>query len=593
MAAGFGSLAVSSGKGHLLIPASQVITTASGVSYAFWVKCLDRTVAREVFKTTGDPSNGGGTYRAGIYTASIRPDATNYGMQVTIPTTSSAHTTFEFDGCYPDDSNWHHVVISWNPSTSLRLWIDNSEKTLTSGVPNFAGAGSSGRAVQLGGWAYPGTTGLDGALAHFAIWRNWSISATDVARLYHGESPLTVTPASLAVYAPLHEPPDGVLVTRDTNAHSAVVTGNIATWSTTTVSTTHSITLPSGMTVGNTVFCMFRGSGGGTITTPAGWSQVHGNTSAGPSYCWRRTVDGTEGASLAITVSVATAGAGIAWEIDAAVGSFAAVTATTFTHAAITSTIPTTRPRKNLAWVMYQQCPATQATPSAGWTVLARAETTPGSTSTSDVSAVLAISDATTVKETTDAADMPTWTVGATTNPRSYSAAWSDRDPTNITTYKGAHCWDVGTVDGPRAKGRRRSARILTFPSPVGGGPTYVDLAGTDDSVSAGASAAVDLDVGLAGTDASVSAATGETAGVTDLAGTDASASSASGAVALDVGLAGTDASASASVAEISTGKILGKVSAVDVAASAAVRVRVVSAAGRVRARQITIQGDA
>lgn len=77
-----------------------------------------------------------------------------------------------------------------------------------------------------------------------------------------------------------------------------------ATSAQTTSSTTHTVTLPSGITSGDLLVIFIRAGGNSvTINTPTGWTLLTSRSSSGRTSIFYRVADGTEGATRTITTS--------------------------------------------------------------------------------------------------------------------------------------------------------------------------------------------------------------------------------------------------------------------------------------------------
>lgn len=99
---------------------------------------------------------------------------------------------------------------------------------------------------------------------------------------------------------------------------SPAVVGTAAETAVATASTSHVVNLPAGDTVGNLfIAVMAKGSAGTTpgVNALAGWSELLDEAIVLGQYIAYRTVDGTEGATTTFTLSSATRGAWIVYEI--------------------------------------------------------------------------------------------------------------------------------------------------------------------------------------------------------------------------------------------------------------------------------------
>lgn len=96
--------------------------------------------------------------------------------------------------------------------------------------------------------------------------------------------------------------------------------GGTATTNGTTATTSAVINLPTGITAGETLLVLLRIAVGGTITWPAGWTRVFvssGDASDDTTECRWRKADGTEGASITVTIP-SSKFAALAWRITGA-----------------------------------------------------------------------------------------------------------------------------------------------------------------------------------------------------------------------------------------------------------------------------------
>ena len=100
--------------------------------------------------------------------------------------------------------------------------------------------------------------------------------------------------------------------------------------------TSHTVSLPAGIQVGETLVVFFAYRGGGTTTDPSGWTSNNAFINSTPSPTVRtrvltRVADGTEGASITVTTGVAAVSAHQSFRISGALNGLSGVESDEFT----------------------------------------------------------------------------------------------------------------------------------------------------------------------------------------------------------------------------------------------------------------------
>jgi len=81
--------------------------------------------------------------------------------------------------------------------------------------------------------------------------------------------------------------------------------------------TSHTISLPAGITAGDYLVMVFAKDGAsGTVTPPSGWTQKQGGTGVDAAYVFDRTADGSESGTVTVSTSVSDSSSAIVWRIS-------------------------------------------------------------------------------------------------------------------------------------------------------------------------------------------------------------------------------------------------------------------------------------
>jgi len=121
-----------------------------------------------------------------------------------------------------------------------------------------------------------------------------------------------------------------------------------------TDSTSHTVNLPSGISVGDLLIVFFVSDGNPTITFPSGWTQLFNvnNGSVVRFGAWYRIADGTEGSTINVTTSASEQSAHISYRIINYSGVPEAGTATTgFSSLPDPPTLTPSWGAKNTLWI--------------------------------------------------------------------------------------------------------------------------------------------------------------------------------------------------------------------------------------------------
>jgi hypothetical protein len=89
-----------------------------------------------------------------------------------------------------------------------------------------------------------------------------------------------------------------------------------ATYQLNTLTTPQSVTLPSGIQAGDLLVMVIRAGSTTTLTRPGGWDEVATRSSTGVTYIWKRTANGSEGATVSVTLSTGTRMSAITYRVS-------------------------------------------------------------------------------------------------------------------------------------------------------------------------------------------------------------------------------------------------------------------------------------
>lgn len=127
-----------------------------------------------------------------------------------------------------------------------------------------------------------------------------------------------------------------------TSASSPIIESN-ATYQLNTTSSSHAVTLPTGITAGDLILMIFRPADTRTVTLPSGWTAVADRSSSGQSRIMAKVATGSEGATQTVAISGASRAVAITWRISGWGGNIASDVVAAFGTAG-TDTCPSLNP---------------------------------------------------------------------------------------------------------------------------------------------------------------------------------------------------------------------------------------------------------
>ena len=119
------------GSTNLIVPEFVVDYDTSGFTCCFWFKSTDMDEPR--FCISHQET---GNYGKGFH---VRIGATNIVVFVVGDGDTDDYYTVSSNNTFVDGT-WHHVIASYNPSTSITLYMDNGVQTITDSVSEDGGA---------------------------------------------------------------------------------------------------------------------------------------------------------------------------------------------------------------------------------------------------------------------------------------------------------------------------------------------------------------------------------------------------------------------------------------------------------------------
>ena len=161
-------------------------TSAFKWSVSFWQKFDVLPSSTNTYSTVLSTNNFGGGNGVTIY----HDDTSNANSMAMGITNAVGSAIFSLTGptaYYPDDTEWHHIVVTYDQaagSNNGKIYVDNVLKSQTNKQSTTVNDGIARRGLQIGaaaqGGAYPTPANLD----EIAIW-NVVLDATAVANLYN------------------------------------------------------------------------------------------------------------------------------------------------------------------------------------------------------------------------------------------------------------------------------------------------------------------------------------------------------------------------------------------------------------------------
>lgn len=132
---------------------TQLHTSSAKWTFEAWVKPDNWTGAKSLFST-----NEGASANHGVY-CGIDASTRTVNLQVTRGVGSSFVINGSFSGAFPNDSNWHHVAITYDYSLSsgnATLWIDGVASGTLNKTANAPSSSTATAAFKIGGFATTG-----------------------------------------------------------------------------------------------------------------------------------------------------------------------------------------------------------------------------------------------------------------------------------------------------------------------------------------------------------------------------------------------------------------------------------------------------
>ncbi len=132
---------------------TQMHTSSAKWTFEAWVKPDNWTGAKSLFST-----NEGASANHGVY-CGINASTRTVNLQVTRGVSASFVVNGSFSGVFPNDSNWHHVAITYDQSlgsANATLWIDGVASGTLSKTANAPSASAATAALKVGGFATTG-----------------------------------------------------------------------------------------------------------------------------------------------------------------------------------------------------------------------------------------------------------------------------------------------------------------------------------------------------------------------------------------------------------------------------------------------------
>jgi len=206
------------------------------LQYQFSVQCWTKFSSIEggtqAFWGTGQPKTGYGTTRAYFY-----DDGTSNVRQIWFEMSSGsagASYSLSSDTAYPNDANWHHVVLTFDrtkdPYGFARLWVDAVEKTFSNDgyFGNFVGSDEGTRAPLCFGFDGSGNP-FDGVMDEFTVW-NTPLTEGAVIELYNsgaGAAAIDISGSNIVSSFNLEDGPGNSTLANWESAVSASLTGTM------------------------------------------------------------------------------------------------------------------------------------------------------------------------------------------------------------------------------------------------------------------------------------------------------------------------------------------------------------------------------
>ena len=212
--------------GHILIGSTSDFAWMHGKgntstfkwSVSFWMKyntAPSGINALEVIFSTNDVTDGAGVTIAYDDRGSGGATTLSIFLAIYNAATGGAIITLEQAGDYPDDTNWHHIVVTYDHSLSSyngKIYVDGVVKAQGADTGNTAADAVSKRVLTIGetgGGA--GGSNYEGSLDELAVW-NVALTQTEVSQLYKrnvGEFAYNIQASNLVSYWNFEELVDG------------------------------------------------------------------------------------------------------------------------------------------------------------------------------------------------------------------------------------------------------------------------------------------------------------------------------------------------------------------------------------------------
>ena len=206
-------------------------TSAFKWSVSFWMKydtAPSGINALEVIFSTNDVTDGAGVTiayddRGGAATT------LSIFLAIYNAATGGAIITLERTEDYPDNTSWHHIVVTYDHSLSSyngKIYVDGVVEAQGNDTGNTAANAVSKQVLTIGetgGGA--GGSNYEGSLDELAVW-NVALTQTEVSQLYKrnvGEFAYNIQASNLVSYWNMEEGPGNSIITN----YSAAISGSL------------------------------------------------------------------------------------------------------------------------------------------------------------------------------------------------------------------------------------------------------------------------------------------------------------------------------------------------------------------------------
>lgn len=165
---------------------SASLSIAGAMSASFWMKASNVSTEQSIIEKY-DAAVGQRSYRVVIKTAFCNNNEINF----TLSSTGSPFTGAVYCSNPVLSANqWHHVVVTYIPSTSMKIYVNGTDQTRAfvagSGIPASIFDSTRGLAIGAGfsNSATPNTTFFNGLIDETRIY-NRALSASEITELYN------------------------------------------------------------------------------------------------------------------------------------------------------------------------------------------------------------------------------------------------------------------------------------------------------------------------------------------------------------------------------------------------------------------------